>query len=243
LIEAETELQQGLELVPKGQDGFRANLERLLQRCRHLRALENRLPSIIQGQDKPAPTDCRDLAELCFVKKQYATAARLYAVLFAATPQLTEDLRAGHRFNAACAAALASGGQGDDVGALAESELQGLRKQARDWLQSDLAAWAGKVNTGTDADRIQARKMLAAWRDEPDLAGIRDAVAIERLPATERQECRSLWQEVADLLRLAETPRQASEPVSRSTPRTGNRLVSVSMTTVAADTGAKRQVE
>jgi tetratricopeptide (TPR) repeat protein len=207
LIEAEAELRRGLDLVPKEQEGFRVNLERLLKRCRHLRALEGRLPAIIQGKDKPAAADCLDLAELCFVKKHYATAARLYAEALAAAPQLTEDLRAGHRFNAARAAALAGCGHGDDVAGLRELERAGLRRQARDWLRLDLAAWAKKVDTGKEADRIQARKTLAPWREDPDLAGLRDADALERLPPAERQECRALWQEVAALLRRAQTTR------------------------------------
>jgi serine/threonine-protein kinase len=205
--EAEAELRRGLDLVPKGQDGFRANLERLLQRCRHMRALEGRLPAIIQGKDKPAAADCLDLAELCFVKKHYATAARLYAEALAATPQLTEDLRAGHRYNAARAAALAGGGHGDDVAGLGESEREALRRQARNSLRLDLAAWTKKVDTGTEADRIQAQKTLAPWRDDTDLAGLRDADTLKRLPPVEQQECRALWQEVADILRRAQTTR------------------------------------
>jgi hypothetical protein len=82
-----------------------------------------------------------------------------------------------------------------------------LRKQTRDWLRLDLAAWAKKVDTGTAADRIQAQKTLAPWRDDPDLAGLRDADALERLPPAERQECQALWQEVAALLRLAQAIR------------------------------------
>ena len=186
-------------------EGFRANLERQLQRCQRLRALEGRLPAVVQGKDRPAAADCLDLAELCFVKKHYATAARLYAEALAATPQLTEDLRAGHRFNAARAAALAGGGHGDDAAGLGEPERAGLRKQARDWLRLDLAAWAKKVDTGTAADRIQAQKTLAPWRDDPDLAGLRDADTLQKLPSAERQDCQALWQEVAALLRRAQT--------------------------------------
>ena len=115
------------------------------------------------------------------VQKHYATAARLYAEALAATPQLTEDLRAGHRFNAARAAALAGGGHGDDAAGLGEPERAGLRKQARDWLRLDLAAWAKKVDTGTAADRIQAQKTLAPWRDDPDLAGLRDADTLREI--------------------------------------------------------------
>jgi hypothetical protein len=39
-------------------------------------------------------------------------------------------------------------------------------------LRLDLAAWAKKVDTGTAADRIRARKTLAPWQDDPDLAGL-----------------------------------------------------------------------
>jgi hypothetical protein len=101
---------------------------------------------------------------------------------------------------------LAGGGQGDVAG-LKEPELAGLRKQARDWLRLDLAAWARKVDTGTAADRIQAQKTLAPWREDPALAGLRDAAAREKLPPAEGQECQALWQEVAALLRRAQTTR------------------------------------
>jgi serine/threonine-protein kinase len=202
--EAEAETRRGLELLPEGAKDLRANLEGQLLRCQRLRLLKGRLPAVVQGTDNPATGDCLDLAELCFVKKHYATAAGLYARALAGTPHLAEDLPAGRRYNAARAAALAGGGHGDDVAGLAESKLEALRKQARDWLRLDLAAWAKKVDTGMDADRIQARRTLALWRDDPDLAGLRDADAFERLPAAERRECRALWQELAALLHRAQ---------------------------------------
>ena len=170
-----------------------------------MRALESRLPAVFEGNDRPVAADCLDLAELCFVKKHYATAARLYAEALTATPRLTEDLRAGHRFNAARAAALAGGGHGDDAAGLSETEREGLRNQARDWLCLDLAAWAKKAKTGTAAERIQAQKTLSPWQVDPDLAGLRDAETLERLPPSERQECRALWRDVAALLRRAQT--------------------------------------
>ncbi len=201
--EADAAIRRGLDLVPEGV--FRANLKRLLQRCQRLRALESRLSAVVQGKDRPAAVDCLDLAELCFVKSHYATAARLYAAALAATAQWTEDLRGGHRCNAARAAALAGSGRGDDGAGLGEPERAGLRKQARQWLRLDLAALARKVDGGTAADRILAQKMLAPWRDDADLAGMRDAGALEKLPPGEQQECRALWQEVTTLLRRAES--------------------------------------
>ena len=203
--EAEAETRRGLDLLSQRDKKLRANLEGQLLRCQRLRALEGRLPAVVQGKDRPAAADCLDLAELCFVKKHYATAARLYAEALAATPGLTEDLRAGHRFNSARAAALAGGGHGDDAAGLGEPERAGLRKQSRDWFRLDLAAWAKKVDTGTAADRIQAQKTLAPWRDDPDLAALRNAETLERLTPSERQECRALWQDLAALLRRAQT--------------------------------------
>jgi tetratricopeptide (TPR) repeat protein len=203
--EAEAEIRRSLGLVPDWATTLRANLERLLKRCQHLRVLEGRLPAIVQNKDKPAAADCRDLAERCFVKKHFATAARLYAEALAAKPQLTEDLRAGHRFNAARAAALAGCGHGDDVAGVEGSEQEGLRKQARDWLRIELAAWAKKVDSGKEGERVQAQKTLAPWRDDTDMAVLRDADALEKLPASERQEWRVFWQELATLLRRAET--------------------------------------
>jgi serine/threonine-protein kinase len=207
--EAEIETRRSLDLVPEGDKELRANLESQLLRCQYLRALEGRLPAVVQGTDKPAIGDCLDLAQLCLVKHYYATAAGLYASALAGTPSLADDLRTGHRFNAARAAAQAGCGHGDDAAGLGEPELAKLRKQARDWLRLDLDAWAKKIDTGkpedTAADRIQARKALAVWRDDPDLAGLRDAAALEKLPAAERQQCQALWQAVADLLRRAET--------------------------------------
>lgn len=205
--EADTAIGRCLELLPAGDNERRENLERLRQRCRQLIPLEGRLPNIVRGSDKPAASECLDAAELCFVNRCYATAARLYAEAFAAVPQLTDDLRAGYRFNAARAAALAGSGRGDDVAGLTQPDRMALRRHAREWLRLDLAAWATKVNTGTEADRIQARKTLAPWLDDPDVAGLRDAAALESLPSAERDECRILWRELADVLSVVQKTR------------------------------------
>jgi serine/threonine-protein kinase len=207
LTEAEAEIRRGLDLMPRTDMKFRPNLERLLQRCQRLRMLEGRLPGVVRGKDRPAAADCLELAELALVHKHYATAARLYAEALAATPGLTADLRVGHRYNAARAAALAGCGQGDDVSGLAEQERAKLRKQARDWLRLDLAACAQKADAGTVVERIQAQKTLAPWRDDPDLAGLRDADALERLPPAERLECRALWDDLAARIERLAQPR------------------------------------
>ena len=164
-------------------------------------------PPSSRGKDKPAAADCLDLAELCFVKNHYATAARLYAeALTANRTQLTEDLRAGHRFNAARAAALAGGGHGDDVAGLGEPEREALRKQARDWLRLD---WPPGPRRWTPARRRIASRLgrrWRTWRDDPDLAGLRDPAALGKLRPAERQECGKLWGDIDALIDRLKRP-------------------------------------
>jgi hypothetical protein len=158
--------------------------------------LEGRLAAIVRGTDRPAVGECLDAAEVCYVKQHFATAARLYAEVFEATPKVSEDLRAGHRFNAACAAALAGCGRGDDAAGLRDDERARFREHARNWLRLDLLEWARKLE-GTDVpDWIEGHKVLAQWRNAPDLATLRDSGALDNLPPAERSECRALWAEV-----------------------------------------------
>jgi tetratricopeptide (TPR) repeat protein len=205
--EADAEIRRGLDLFPSGEQNLRANLEGQLLRCQHLLSMEGRLPAVVDGKVEPADADCLELAELCFFKKHYATAARLYSRALAARPRLTEDVRAGHPFNAARAAALAGTGHGDDAAGLGEPHRERLRSQARDRLRLFLLGWANKVDTGTEADRIQARKALAQWRDNPDLAVLRAAPELGKLPPDELQQCDKLWCDIDALIKELKHPR------------------------------------
>jgi serine/threonine-protein kinase len=180
---------------------LRAHVKRQLQRCERLIALEGRLPAVFRGQDQPADApECLGFAELCTIKKHYAAAARFYAEAFAATLSLADDLQAGHRYNAACVAAVAGCGHGEDGAKLSEAERARWRKQAREWLQADLAAWTKKLASGAAADRALVQKTLAHWRTDSDLAGLRDPDELAKLPGQEREACGQLWHEVTALL-------------------------------------------
>jgi serine/threonine-protein kinase len=213
--EAEASIKRCLDLLPGRANKFRSNLELQLQRCKQLIALEERLPAIVQGNGKLASTECLDVAELCFVKRHYAAAARIYAEGFAAMPELADDLRIANRFNAACAAALAGCGKGDDVGPLQELELKALREQARELLQLDLTAWTKKVADGTPADPIQAQRMLAGWRQNAHLAGLRDADALNKLSPAERQQWQVLWQKVAEVEKYSQSAPPSGKSLAR----------------------------
>jgi hypothetical protein len=140
-----------------------------------------------------------ELAEVALLKKWVAAAARLYADGFARDAALAGNLRAGHRYDAACAAALAASGQGQDAARLDDRELARLRRQALDWLRADLDAWAKQLASGRPDDRAAVRKTMLHWRHDPDLAGLRDAAALGKLPADERAAWHKLWEDVREL--------------------------------------------
>jgi hypothetical protein len=47
-------------------------------------------------------------------------------------------------------------------------------------------------------------KALRHWKQDADLAGVRDKEALEKLPEAERTEWRKLWAEVDELIAKAD---------------------------------------
>jgi tetratricopeptide (TPR) repeat protein len=209
----------GLALAYKGQvdeaiacykkaiafDPKNATARNNLAEAERLAAARNKLPAFQNGSYTPTSNDERlALAEWCRIKKLHHTATRLYAAAFAADGKLADDLRAGHRYNAACFVALAAAGQGEDAAKLDGKERTRLRQQARDWLRADLVLRGKQRESGKAADRAAVQQALRHWQQDTDLAGIRDAAALAKLPAEERAACEKLWADVAALLKQTE---------------------------------------
>jgi hypothetical protein len=70
-------------------------------------------------------------------------------------------------------------------------------------LQADLAACAKLLESKSGASRVLIRKMLANWKGDPGLAGLREPSAMDTLSTDERNECVALWQAVDHLLTRA----------------------------------------
>jgi serine/threonine-protein kinase len=145
----------------------------------------------------------RGFAELCYDKKLQGASARLWAEAFRSEPKLAEDMKIQHRYNAACAAALAGCGQGKDDPPLDEPAKARWRKQAIDWLEADLAAWSKIRESGPPQARQAISQTLQHWKADPDLAGLRDPAALAKLPEDEQKACRALWAELDALLAKA----------------------------------------
>jgi Tfp pilus assembly protein PilF len=201
LDKAIAEYREALRLEPD----FAEARKSLLQ-AERLARLDTRLPAVLQPKDQPKDAGvCLDLAELCMLphRKQYGCAAWFFGEAFAMEPNLVDDLQAPHRYNAACAAALAACGQGKDADKLDEKERARLRRQALDWLRAELDAW--RLLLAKDADGagpILVREMRN-WLATPDFAGVRGQDALASLPEAERQEWQKLWTEVAELRKRA----------------------------------------
>jgi tetratricopeptide (TPR) repeat protein len=196
LAEAEGLFRKAIHLDPKN-----ALARKRLPRTQRMVALEAKLPAFLKGEVRPQSNDERlALADLCRSKRRYHAAARFYADAFAAEPKRADDLKTGHRYDAACYAALAAAGKGEDAATLDNMEKARLRSQALAWLQADLALWTRRVQDGKPADRAEVQGTMRHWQTDADFAGVRDKEALATLPEAERQTWSKLWTEVAALL-------------------------------------------
>jgi tetratricopeptide (TPR) repeat protein len=210
--EARTSTRNALQLLPPDHP-LRPLASRTLQQCETLLALDQKLPALLNGQAQPADNAERlALAGLCQQppKGLYAAATRFYGDAFAADPKLADDLQACHRYNAACAAALAGCGQGKDAAGLGEEKCGKLRLTARSWLRADLAAWRRLLEQEPDKARPAVARQLAHWLQDQDFAGVRGAESLARLPEAERKDWQQLWEEVEALRRRAAKPPAAA---------------------------------
>ena len=177
-----------------------------------------RFARLLEGKEKPASArESLNLAELCQRKGMNAAAARFAAAAFTADPRLIDDPGAGHRYRAACYAALAAAGQGEDA-ATKDKERARLRRQALDWLRADLALWAMQLESARATGHAAVQERLKHWQQDSDLAGLRDRAALAKLSAGERAACEKLWADVAALLTKARAPRPREGVAGRPDP-------------------------
>jgi serine/threonine-protein kinase len=162
------------------------------------------LDAALKGEWKPAGAEERiAFGQAAKLKKRFAAAARLYELAFTEQPQLAEQLRVGHRYDAACYAALAGCGQGQDADKLDDKERIRLRTLALDWLRADVKAWQARLEQGNPEARKETLRFLRHWQTDADLVGIRDQSAVAKLPAEERAAFQSLWADVEALVQKA----------------------------------------
>ncbi len=184
---------------------FTREIERELTRTEHRAPLAPGFQAVLVGKLKPGDAEeMLGFAQLCHWKKFYGASARLWAEAFEAQPKLAEDMEARNRYNAACAAAMAGCGQGEDDPPLGEAAKARWRKQALDWLKADLAAWSKALEAGpAPGETDHCRDALQRWMRTPNSPACASLAALAKLPVDEQKACRAFWIEVDALLKKA----------------------------------------
>jgi len=200
--ESLTSLRKSIELDPNNAVA-QTYLARSERDARLTSTVQDKFADFLSGSYTPASNDERlGLVILCRFKKLWHAAAGLSADAFASDPKLADELEESYRYNAACYAALASAGQGEDAAGLDDKERTRLRRQAYDWLRAELAAYNSQLKNGAPTDQ-KVRRTLGHWQQDTDLASIRDAEALGKLPESQQKAFNQLWSDVTELLKKA----------------------------------------
>ena len=163
-----------------------------------------RLAAVLRGE-VPAgdPAQTAGLAYAAADRAMYAASARFFAEAFATDPKLAENPRAGNRYRAACVAVRAAAGQGKDNPMPDDPARSELRRQALDWLKAELDRWRKPLESGPPESRPGLIESLKRWRQDGNLATVRDRVALARLSEAERKDWQAFWAEVDALIAKA----------------------------------------
>jgi hypothetical protein len=212
-------LQQGEEMAPHIEAGRRrddakraladkvvAGTMSLWEAAGRFHRLDEADPGYPAGIPRP-PGDDRFFCGrvLDFVREilgregRFAAAARWYGEAFTAYPDLLAGPPAGHRYNAARAAALAGCGQGRDAADLDQTRRARFHRQALDWLRAALEARHRLLLQQPEVVAFDMQR----WLEDPEFAGVRGPDALARLPEAERQAWQRLWADIADTLARA----------------------------------------
>jgi tetratricopeptide (TPR) repeat protein len=214
--EALEHLKKAHELGSK-RPNWRVPTAQLIRTTEKLVGIDARLQEVLAGRAKPEGVgELMDFALVCHMSlRRHADAVNFYKAAFAADPRTADQFQQKVRFSAAAAAVAAAAGQGVDPPP--EPDRPGLRKQARNWLSADLAAWRRAADggpKGAHGIHLEMRRWLA----EPRFSGVRHWLYLSVLPPDEAHEWRALWAEVRNL-RDRTAPGSVGPPPREVTPR------------------------
>jgi serine/threonine-protein kinase len=199
--EALAETRRGDELGRKRPD-WPYQSARWVREAERLADLDDNFSKVCKDKSQfTKPSERLELADFCREHKQCQVAAvSFYRDAFAADPKLTEDPRTGNRCHAIQAAALAAAGRGKDAAGLDDKARADLRKQALDWLRAELAVFSKLADESSPQVKQALVQGLQRCKGDDQLAGVRDASSLAKLPEAERRDWEQLWADVDRLL-------------------------------------------
>ena len=152
--------------------------------------------STAEGKRRTAPTRAEGLRQV----KPHTTAARLFAeVSSRPTRSSATTVRPGIATTPPVPLRSAASGQGKDDPKPDDAARAKLRKQALDWLKAELSAWRRVSMIIAPGNRELVAQALSHWKQDADLAGIRDEVELANLQDEERAAFKQLWTDVDGL--------------------------------------------
>lgn len=157
--------------------------------------LEQDVSRIIEGSREPVSVrEQIEFARLLYYHRQFAAAANHFQMAFAEEPGLIADPVSGHRFNAACCAALA--GTGANSPELSLDEMTKERQRARAWLEEERDTVLSKYS----GDAVGQLRFLPHFLRDRDFVGIREPSMLKSLPPEEAAQWHGFWNEIRDLV-------------------------------------------
>jgi tetratricopeptide (TPR) repeat protein len=201
---AEKHLRRVIEINPYFQEAH-LHLGRFLLQAKHdvagavdhYRSCVERFPTWHEGYD--------GLVVALIRKGAPAEAVRVYyEAVRGEHRNWPEAVRRQLRYNAACAAARAGTGAGED--APPQADRVAFRQQALDWLRTELDSFRKSFEANPTASQAAVAKAMKRWLADADLASVREPAAIEQLPAAEQSAWNQIWGDVRKLLADAAAP-------------------------------------
>jgi hypothetical protein len=127
----------------------------------------------------------------------------MFAEAFKASPALARGRNGLDRYNAACEAALALRGKGEDDPAPDRDARLGLVSLALGWLEEERTVWETRLPGQSVSDRARIVAELNHWKHDPDLVAIRSPALIKGLPASHGDACVAFWAKIDGMLAQA----------------------------------------
>jgi hypothetical protein len=128
---------------------------------------------------------------------RYAAAARFFDRAFKADAKMSQNLKVGYRYEAACAAALAGLGKGRDTPPPSDDARVKLRSDAHAWLEGDLRVFHTLLERKISIAPGLIQAKLRRWKVDPRLYLLRDG---NDLADPERASWHDLWTRVEGIL-------------------------------------------
>jgi serine/threonine-protein kinase len=183
---------------PDASEPWRQVMRRRLEMSQCLASIQDKIPALLAGRDELSDAaKLRVLAEwLDLFKRQPVASVRIFDIAFSKEATLKPGPKSPDRFQAACAAALAGCGAGNDTAGLDIKTRKQMRAKSLRWLRADLDYWYNHFMNGKMAERLAAAQAMHAWKDEKNLEAVREPAQLAQFPEAERLEWQELWSAV-----------------------------------------------